>query len=117
MTNLKRRPDPAGERAYAAFTRHLPAAEETPPPKPVQPSKRVTDEAIGTLTQIIDALARTEIAILGHLPEPARLKLSRLLLTTAEKADAARTTFSCYAAHGTLTPAGATPRHKHRLKP
>lgn len=83
-------PIKASERPYAAFMRHMTEADPAPKPAPLAPETRVTRDAIATLAGIIDSLARMEVAVLGHLPETVRLKLSRLILAAAEKAETAQ---------------------------
>lgn len=90
---------------------------ESAPLEPMNPAQRVTHEAIGALAHVMDVVIRTEVAVLGHFPEAVRLKVSRLLLATAEKAEAAHAELVCYKDHGTLTPRGARPRSKRRFKP
>lgn len=103
---------------YRSFMARLPQIDrENPPLEPINPAQRVTHEAIGTLAHVMDAIIRTEVAVLGHFPEALRLKVSRLLRATAERAEAANAALVCYKDHGTLTPRGARPRTKRRLKP
>lgn len=108
----------SAEATYRSFMARLSHGDaETAPLEPMAPAQRVTHEAIGTLAHVMDIVIRTEVAVLGHLPDAVRLKVSRLLLATAEKAEAAHAALVRYKDHHTLTPGGARPRSKRRFKP
>jgi hypothetical protein len=104
---------------YAAFSRHLStAAPAKPLPQPVDPVTRITIETLARLTAIEDALAQSHIEVMAHFPDTVRLKLSKLLLATAERCQLTRSAVALFAAHGTLTPPpGSPPRKKPRARP
>lgn len=112
---------PGRDLPYAAFTRHLtPSADAAPEvlPQPVDPISRIAMESITRLAGIEEALAQSHVDVMAHFPPAVRLKLSKLLLATSERAELARTALSLFAAYGTLTPPrGAKPRKKPRFKP
>jgi hypothetical protein len=115
-----RLPIPARERPYAAFARHLVKQEEEEdvnPPQPIDPARRVTDDTLALLKHISDELAHAQMAATGLLPYAVRLKLTRTLLTVAEKAEAAHTLFSIWREHGTLTMPRVKTGRKRRFKP
>lgn len=116
MNKPVRLPIPASEKPYATFMRHFSTVDDDrPAPQPLDPKDRVIRDAVATLAEVMDRLVRTEVDIIGHLPDAVRLKLSRLILTTAEKAEATHTALVNFARHGTL----ASPNHRaqNRHKP
>ena len=110
--NSVKLPIKPGERAYASFMRHFTDHDERPIPEPMLPADRVVSEALATLADVADRLVATNVAVLGHLPEAVRLKLSRMILAAAEKTETAQSAFANYARQGTL----AQPRHRQNLK-
>lgn len=75
----------------------------------------MTQQTAATLAAMQDALAHSQAQVLAHLPDKVRLKLTKLLLATAERTASALQAFETYQAHGTLTPSrGAAPRKKPR---
>jgi len=109
------------ELPYAAFTRHLTpsvdAAPAVPQPTPVNPVTRITAESIARLDAIEEALAQAHVDVMAQFPGAVRLKLSKLLLATSERAQITRTALQLYQVYGTLTPPkGAKPHKKPRLK-
>ena len=110
--NSVKLPIKPGERAYASFMRQMTNFDERPVPEPLAPADRVIHEALATLADVSDRLVATNVAVLGHLPEAVRLKLSRLILAAAEKAETAQSAFANYARQGTL----AQPRPRRDLK-
>lgn len=91
---------------YASFARHLdkPEPEAAKAPPPLSPEERVVKNAIELLEQSEAALALMQREVLAHLPQKVRLALSKVLLTTADKATIAYNTFLTYQAYGTLKP-------------
>ena len=115
--NSVKLPIKPGERAYAAFTRHLTHHDERPVAEPLAPVDRVVREALAILADVSDRLVATNVAVLGHLPEAVRLKLSRMILAAAEKTETAQTAFARYARQGTLTQPGPRQNLKRRSRP
>lgn len=105
------------ERAYASFTRQLAHQDDRPTPEPLPPDERVTRDALATLAEVMDRLIATDVAVPGHLPEAVRLKLSRLILSAAEKTEAAHAAFACYARRNTLSSPSTHRHHKRRSRP
>jgi hypothetical protein len=116
MSKPDRVPLRASERPYVAFMRHLATDEPEPLPKPLDPQQRVVGDAVAALADVIDRLGRTEVDIIGHLPDTVRLKLSRLILTAAEAAEASHVALVNFERHGALTPPRDDRRTTNRRK-
>ena len=109
----------AREKVYKPFARRIAeAAPETEAPAPIDPAARITAETIQMLAEFGEHLVNAQASVIARLPEAARLKLSLLLLTAADAAEAALVTFRRYAATGTLEPPRQArgPQKKRRFK-